>query len=63
MSLARFVLKRVAQGVGVVWGVITVVFALRFITPGFLLLVLAATVASLLLVPVVVGAALLSWFF
>jgi peptide/nickel transport system permease protein len=34
MSLARFVLKRVAQGVGVVWGVITVVFALRFITPG-----------------------------
>jgi peptide/nickel transport system permease protein len=34
MSLARFVTKRVLQGVGVVWGVITVVFALRFITPG-----------------------------
>jgi peptide/nickel transport system permease protein len=34
MSLGRFVLKRVLQGIGVVWGVITVVFALRFITPG-----------------------------
>jgi peptide/nickel transport system permease protein len=33
-SLGRFVLKRSLQGVGVVWGVITVVFALRFVTPG-----------------------------
>ena len=34
MSLGRFAIKRSLQGVGVVWGVITVVFALRFITPG-----------------------------
>jgi len=34
MSFGRFVLKRSLQGVGVVWGVITVVFALRFVTPG-----------------------------
>ncbi len=34
MSLGRFVLKRSLQGLGVVWGVITVVFALRFVTPG-----------------------------
>ncbi len=34
MSLARFAAKRTLQGIGVVWGVITVVFALRFITPG-----------------------------
>jgi peptide/nickel transport system permease protein len=34
MSVARFVTKRVVQGVGVVWGVVTVVFALRFVTPG-----------------------------
>ncbi|MFC5972697.1 ABC transporter permease [Halomarina salina] len=34
MSFGRFLLKRVLQGVVVVWGVITVVFLLRFITPG-----------------------------
>jgi peptide/nickel transport system permease protein len=34
MALGRFVVKRTLQGVGVVWGVITVVFALRFVTPG-----------------------------
>ena len=34
MSFGRFVLKRVLQGVVVIWGVITVVFLLRFITPG-----------------------------
>lgn len=34
MSQGRFVAKRTLQGVGVVWGVVTVVFALRFITPG-----------------------------
>lgn len=34
MSQGRFIAKRTLQGVGVVWGVVTVVFALRFITPG-----------------------------
>ena len=34
MSFGRFVLKRSVQGLGVVWGVVTVVFALRFVTPG-----------------------------
>ena len=34
MSFGRFVFKRSLQGLGVVWGVITVVFALRFVTPG-----------------------------
>lgn len=34
MSLGRFLLKRSLQGLGVVWGVVTVVFALRFVTPG-----------------------------
>jgi len=34
MALGRFLFKRVTQGVLVVWGVITVVFGLRFITPG-----------------------------
>ncbi|TKX44736.1 ABC transporter permease [Halorubrum sp. ARQ200] len=34
MSFGRFVLKRSLQGIGVVWGVVTVVFALRFVTPG-----------------------------
>ena len=34
MSFGRFALKRSLQGVGVVWGVVTVVFALRFVTPG-----------------------------
>ncbi|PSP15884.1 peptide ABC transporter permease [Halobacteriales archaeon QH_10_67_13] len=34
MSLVRFAGRRALQGIGVVWGVITIVFALRFITPG-----------------------------
>lgn len=34
MGYARFLLKRLFQGVFVVWGVVTVVFALRYITPG-----------------------------
>ena len=34
MSYGRFLLKRGLQGILVVWGVITVVFLLRFITPG-----------------------------
>ncbi|WP_435333747.1 ABC transporter permease [Haloarchaeobius sp. TZWWS8] len=34
MSLARFLIKRVLQGLLVVWGVITVVFGLRVIAPG-----------------------------
>jgi peptide/nickel transport system permease protein len=34
MSFGRFLLKRGLQGVLVIWGVVTVVFLLRFITPG-----------------------------
>jgi len=34
MSFGRFLIKRVLQGLLVVWGVVTVVFLLRFITPG-----------------------------
>jgi peptide/nickel transport system permease protein len=34
MSLGRFLAKRALQGVFVVWGVVTVVFLLRFVTPG-----------------------------
>ena len=34
MALSRFLLKRVLQGLLVVWGVVTVVFLLRFVTPG-----------------------------
>ncbi|RBI61747.1 peptide ABC transporter permease [halophilic archaeon] len=34
MSMGRFLLKRSLQGVFVIWGVVTVVFLLRFITPG-----------------------------
>jgi len=34
MSLARFLIKRALQGVFVIWGVVTVVFGLRFISPG-----------------------------
>ncbi len=34
MALGRFLIKRTLQGVVVVWGVITIVFLLRFITPG-----------------------------
>lgn len=33
MSLARFLLRRSLQGIFVVWGVVTVVFLLRFISP------------------------------
>lgn len=34
MSFGRFLLKRALQGIFVIWGVVTVVFLLRFITPG-----------------------------
>jgi len=34
MRLYRFLLRRFAQGILVVWGVVTIVFLLRFITPG-----------------------------
>ena len=34
MTFARFLIKRALQGVFVIWGVVTVVFLLRFITPG-----------------------------
>ncbi|ELZ78215.1 ABC transporter permease [Haloferax larsenii] len=34
MSLSRFLVKRSLQGLFVIWGVITVVFGLRFISPG-----------------------------
>jgi len=34
MSLSRFLVKRALQGIFVVWGVVTVVFGLRFIAPG-----------------------------
>jgi peptide/nickel transport system permease protein len=34
MSLGRFLLKRTLQGLLVVWGVVTVVFGLRFVSPG-----------------------------
>jgi peptide/nickel transport system permease protein len=34
MSFAQFLLKRSLQGVFVIWGVVTVVFSLRFIAPG-----------------------------
>ncbi|MDL5361505.1 ABC transporter permease [Halalkalicoccus sp. NIPERK01] len=34
MALGKFVLKRLLQGVFVVWSVITLVFLLRFMTPG-----------------------------
>jgi len=34
MSFARFLLKRSLQGIFVLWGVVTVVFGLRFIAPG-----------------------------
>lgn len=34
MSLAKFLIKRLVQGVFVIWGVVTVTFFLRFLTPG-----------------------------
>ncbi|WP_435346214.1 ABC transporter permease [Haloarchaeobius sp. HRN-SO-5] len=34
MALARFLIKRVLQGLFVVWGVVTIVFGLRVIAPG-----------------------------
>jgi peptide/nickel transport system permease protein len=34
MSMGRFLLKRSLQGIFVIWGVVTVVFGLRFVTPG-----------------------------
>ena len=46
MSLGRLAVKRSLQGIGVVWGVITVVFALRFITPGSVINAVAPLDAS-----------------
>ena len=46
MALGRFVLKRALQGIIVVWGVVTVVFGLRFITPGSPINVIAPLDAS-----------------
>ncbi|GAA0228703.1 ABC transporter permease [Haladaptatus pallidirubidus] len=34
MSMGRFLFRRGVQGIFVIWGVVTVVFLLRFITPG-----------------------------
>ena len=34
MGLGKFLIKRCLQGVLVIWGVVTVVFFLRFLTPG-----------------------------
>jgi len=34
MSLARFLFRRSLQGIFVIWGVVTVVFGLRFVAPG-----------------------------
>jgi peptide/nickel transport system permease protein len=34
MGLAKFLVKRILQGILVIWGVVTVVFFLRFLTPG-----------------------------
>lgn len=34
MALAKFLVKRTLQGIFVIWGVVTVVFFLRFLTPG-----------------------------
>jgi peptide/nickel transport system permease protein len=46
MSLGRLAIKRSLQGVGVIWGVITVVFALRFVTPGSVINAVAPLDAS-----------------
>jgi peptide/nickel transport system permease protein len=46
MSLGRLAIKRSLQGIVVVWGVITVVFALRFITPGSVINAVAPLDAS-----------------
>jgi len=34
MAYGRFLLKRLLQGIVVVWGVVSIVFMLRFVTPG-----------------------------
>ena len=46
MSLGRLAIKRSLQGVGVIWGVITVVFALRYVTPGSVINAVAPLDAS-----------------
>jgi peptide/nickel transport system permease protein len=46
MSLGRLAIKRSLQGVGVILGVITVVFALRFVTPGSVINAVAPLDAS-----------------
>ena len=34
MALGKFLFRRIVQGLVVIWGVVTVVFSLRFLTPG-----------------------------
>lgn len=46
MDLGRFILKRGTQGIFVIWGVVTVVFLLRFVTPGSPITVIAPLDAS-----------------
>ena len=46
MSMGRFLLRRSLQGILVIWGVVTVVFLLRFITPGSPITVIAPLNAS-----------------
>jgi ABC-type dipeptide/oligopeptide/nickel transport system permease component len=46
MSMGRFLLRRSVQGIFVIWGVVTVVFLLRFITPGNPITVIAPLDAS-----------------
>ncbi|ODR80710.1 peptide ABC transporter permease [Haladaptatus sp. W1] len=46
MSMGRFLLRRSVQGIFVIWGVVTVVFLLRFVTPGNPITVIAPLDAS-----------------
>lgn len=46
MALGRFLIKRTVHGALVVWGIVTLVFALRFVTPGSPLTTIAPLDAS-----------------
>ncbi|KZN23499.1 peptide ABC transporter permease [Haladaptatus sp. R4] len=46
MSMGRFLFRRGLQGIFVIWGVVTVVFLLRFVTPGSPITVIAPLNAS-----------------
>ncbi|WP_423985274.1 ABC transporter permease [Haladaptatus sp.] len=46
MSMGRFLIRRGLQGIFVIWGVVTVVFLLRFVTPGSPITVIAPLNAS-----------------